>query len=140
MKITIDEWTLSCILKFFEEGHNSWMKCYKGLFTDVHRCKMQKWWMKLSLGLFNLKNVKSCKSDAEMNECASAGLFKLTWQENSPTADLKKKKSPMYRSLRSISTLTNRIIIFQKNIFFRILNYFIFHDLLQYFHMSNEII
>jgi hypothetical protein len=72
-------------LKFFEEGHNWWMKCYKGLFTDVlHRCKMQKWWMKLSLRLFNLKNVKSCKSDAGMNECASAGLFKLNWQEKEP--------------------------------------------------------
>jgi hypothetical protein len=72
MKITIDEWTLSCILKFFEEGYNWWMKCYKGLFTDVHSCKMQKWWMKLSLGLFNLKNVKRCKSDAGMNECTEA--------------------------------------------------------------------
>jgi hypothetical protein len=138
MKITIDEWTLSCILKFFEEGHNWWMKGYKGLFTDVQRCKMQKWWMKLSLRLFNLKNVKRCKSDAGMNECASPGLFKQTWQEKSPTDDLK-KKTPMYRSIRSISTLTNWIIIFQKNKN-KNLNHFIFHDLLQYFHMSNQII
>jgi hypothetical protein len=31
-KVTIDEWNV-----------------IKGLFTDVHRCKMQKWWMKLSI-------------------------------------------------------------------------------------------
>jgi len=106
-KITIDEWTLSCILNFFEEGHNWWMKCYKGLFTDVHRCKMQKWWMKLSLGV-----VQPEKCEEVQKWCRNEWMC-VTWQEKSPTADLK-KWSPMYPSLRSISTLTNRIIFFQK--------------------------
>jgi len=80
-------------LKFFEEGHNWWMKCYKGLFTDVlHRCKMQKWWMKLSLRLFKTwKMWRVAKVMLEWMNVHQQGYSNWTDKKKSPTADLKKK-------------------------------------------------
>jgi hypothetical protein len=45
-----------------------------------------------------------------------------------------------YQRLGSVSTLTNQIIILFQKIIFLFLNYYHFHDLLLYCHMSSEII
>jgi hypothetical protein len=81
--------------------------------------------------------------------CASAKEF-VSWSLASASQEKTREQwraysvphfEKYYHSLESVSTLTRWIIIFFKTEFVcKIWNYWILHDLLWYFHMSNEII